>query len=73
MFAQQWTADALIDSFGYDECLEAMEYYFKVVDKPDWTWFSYNMEKVIDARVNIENDLKVRAELREGAKKWLAN
>lgn len=73
MFAQQWAADALIDSFGYDTCLEAIDYYIKINSSPDWQWLTYNMDKVIQSMRMEQDDLKIRAALREGAKKWLDN
>lgn len=71
MFAQQWAADALIDSFGYDSCLNAIDYYVRVNKSPDWQWLTYNMEKVLQSMKMEEEDIKTRAALREGAKKWL--
>lgn len=72
MFSQQWAADALIESFGYDECIDAMDYYFAANDNPDWTWFSYNIEKIMQAKQVYEDDQRVRAVNRERAKAWLA-
>lgn len=71
MFAQQWAADALIDSFGYDECVEAIDYYFKVNNSPDWTWFTYNVEKVIASMKAEEEDQRIRAVNRARARVWL--
>jgi hypothetical protein len=71
LFSQQWAADAMIDSYGYDECLNAIDYYFSVSASPDWTWFTYNSEKVIQSRRQQEDDAQLRRKLRVGAKKWL--
>lgn len=71
MFAQQWAADALIESFGYDECIEAMDYYFKINRTPDWTWFSYNAEKVIESKRLYDEDQRIRAINRRKARAWL--
>jgi hypothetical protein len=71
LFSQQWAADAMIDSYGYDQCLEAIEYYFSISASPDWTWFAYNSEKVIQSRRQDNEDRELRKKLRAGAKKWL--
>jgi hypothetical protein len=71
MFAQQWAADALIESFGYDECVEGINYYFKINSSPDWTWLSYNMEKVLQAMKLEEEDQRIRAVNRARAREWL--
>ena len=71
MFKEQWAADAMIESYGYDECLEAMDAYLANYKNPDWTWFSYNIDSVIEAKHNKDEDDRVRALLRKGAKEWL--
>ena len=70
-YSQQWAADALIDSYGYDNCIDVMDYYFMVSASPDWTWFSYNYEKILNAKNLEDEDMHIRAKLRLGAKRWL--
>lgn len=69
--SQQWAADALIESYGYDECKDLVDYYFIVSASPDWTWFAYNSDKLLQSKSAEEEDRKLRALLRQGAKKWL--
>ncbi len=71
IYAQQWAADAMIESYGYDKCVDIINYYFKVAESPDWTWLSYNSEKVLQSMKLEQEDLELRAKLREGAKRWL--
>lgn len=71
LFSQQWAADAMIDSYGYDTCLDVIDYYFMVSSSPDWNWFAYNSEKVLQSKRSEEEDKQLRAKLRIGAKKWL--
>lgn len=71
IYSQQWAADAMIESYGYEQTLDAIEYYFSVSASPDWNWFAYNSEKVIQSKRSEEEDKIIRAKLREGAKKWL--
>lgn len=71
IYSQQWAADAMIESYGYDETLDAIEYYFSVSSSPDWTWFTYNSDKVIQSKRAEEEDKRVRAKMRAKAKEWL--
>lgn len=71
IYAQQWAADAMIDSYGYDETIDAIEYYFSISSSPDWTWFVYNSEKVIQSKKAEEQDKIIRKKLRDKAKEWL--
>jgi hypothetical protein len=71
LYSQQWAADALIESYGYDNCIEIMDYYFIISASPDWTWFTYNYEKVLQSKRLEDEDMQLRAKLRAGAKKWL--
>lgn len=71
IYSQQWAAEAMIESYGYQETLDAIEYYFRISASPDWTWFSYNSEKVIQSKRLEEEDNIIRAKLRDGARKWL--
>lgn len=71
MYSQQWAADAMIESYGFDKTVEAIEYYFTVSASPDWTWFAYNSDRLIQSMAEQDEDEKLRARLRAGAKKWL--
>lgn len=68
---EQWAADALVESFDYDQCIEAMEYYFAINDSPTWSWYCYNMEKLLQSKQMEEEDRQLRASLRAGQRKWL--
>lgn len=70
-YREQWAADALLESFDYDQCIEAMEYYFLINDRPDWSWYCYNMEKLLQSKQMEEEDRQLRAALRAGQRKWL--
>jgi hypothetical protein len=69
--SQQWAADAMIESYGYDECFDIIDYYYKVTASPDWSWFAYNSDKLVQSKALEEEDKELRARLRQGAKKWL--
>lgn len=71
LFSQQWAADAMIDSYGYDTCIDLMDYYFAISASPDWQWFAYNSEKVLQSKRIEDEDRDLRAKMRAGAKKWL--
>lgn len=69
--SQQWAADAMIESYGYEECKDLVDYYFMVSASPDWSWFAYNSDKLLQSKTVEEEDTRLRARLRQGAKKWL--
>jgi hypothetical protein len=68
---EQWAADALIESYGISECYDLLEYYFSVSPNPSWKYFANYADKIIDAREQIKQDIKERAERRAKAKEWL--
>lgn len=72
-YSQQWAADAMIESYGYDRSMEILDYYFSVSASPDWGWLAYNSEKLVQSKSLEEEDRILRAKLRQGAKKWLEN
>jgi hypothetical protein len=56
-----------------DECLSAIDWYFNV--KPsnhDWTWYANNVEKLLEARDDYTEDVKLRKERLLKAKEWLS-
>lgn len=68
---EQWAADALIESYGMPECYDLLEYYFSVSPNPNWKYFANYADKIIDARQQLQQDIKERAERRAKAKEWL--
>ena len=69
---EQWASDALIESYGIGSCYDLLEYYFSVAQSPSWNYFAYNTEKILQARLDKEQDSKERAERRRMAKEWLS-
>ena len=68
---EQWAADALIESYGMPECYDLLEYYFSVSPNPNWKYFANYADKIIDARQQLQQDIKERSERRSKAKEWL--
>lgn len=69
----KWAARDIIDSFGYDECINAVNWYFSVKDSGyDWNWFVNNTEKLLEARQDYNDDLEFRKQMRQKAKEWLS-
>jgi len=68
---EQRAADALIESYGLPECYDLLEYYFSVSQTPTWKYFANYADKIIDARQQLQQDMKERAERRAKAKEWL--
>ena len=71
-WTEQWSADALIESYGLGTCYDLLEYYFKVAQSPSWNFFSYNAEKIWNAKIDKEKDNFERLERRRKAKEWLS-
>jgi hypothetical protein len=70
-WSEQWAADALVESYGLDACLDLLEYYFDTARSPDWKYFSNYAQDIITAKKQKEQDDKERAERREMARSWL--
>ena len=68
----KWAARDIIESFGYDECKGAVDWYFRVKESGhDWNWYANNVERLISARQEHERDAIIRRENRKRAKAWL--
>lgn len=70
--AEQWAADALIQSYGLEQCYELLAYYFRVTENPSWNFFAFHTEKILQAKIDRERDDQERAERRKMAKEWLS-
>jgi hypothetical protein len=68
---EQWSADALIESYGLPYCYDLLEYYFDVAETPTWKYFANYAESLIIARDQLRQDLEERAARRKKAKEWL--
>lgn len=69
---EQWASDALIESYGIGKCYDLLDYYFSVSQSPSWNYFTYNAEKILQARLDKIKDDEERAERRKKAKEWLS-
>lgn len=69
---EQWSADALIESYGLDVCYELLEYYFEVSENPSWNNFAYVADDILEAKEQYTKDIEERKERRKKAKEWLS-
>jgi hypothetical protein len=69
---EQWASDALVESYGISKCYDLLEYYFSVAQEPSWNYFTYNAEKILNGKIDKEQDDKERLERRRLAKEWLS-
>ena len=69
---EQWSADSLIQSYGISACYDLLEYYFSIAQEPNWNYFAYNAEKILNGKLDIEQDIKERTERRKLARRWLS-
>lgn len=68
---EQWAADALIESYGIQQCYDLLQYYFDVAQSPTWKYFANYAQEIIDRKDQYQQDLLERQQRREQAKKWL--
>ncbi len=71
-WVEQWSADALIESYGLEVCYDLLEYYFEVSESPSWNNFAYMADDILEAKEQQNKDLKEREERRKMAKEWLS-
>ncbi len=69
---EQWAADGLIESYTISQCYDLLEYYFSVAQEPSWNYFAYNAEKILNGKIEVEQDIKERQQRRAKAKEWLS-
>lgn len=69
---EQWAADSLVESYGIAACYDLIEYYFSIAQEPSWNYFAYNAEKILNGKLDVEQDIKERIERRKLARRWLS-
>ena len=69
---EQWSADSLIQSYGISACYDLLEYYFSIAQEPSWNYFAYNAEKILNGKLEVEQDIKEREERRKLARRWIS-
>ena len=69
---EQWAADALVESYGIGTCYDLLNYYFNIASSPSWNYFAYNAEKILEAKLEVEQDIKERQERRKLARRWIS-
>ena len=69
---EQWASDALVESYGLPDCYDLLDYYFSIAQDPSWNYFAYNAEKILNGKLDKEQDDKERIERRAKAKEWLS-
>lgn len=70
-YNEQWAADALLESFSYDDIIKSMNYYFSIPLHQTWKGFANNVDKLLESMRIKEEDDRLRAERRKMAKEWL--
>lgn len=71
-YNEQWAAEALLESFTFDQIDGAMQYYFSINSHPTWKNFANNVDRLIQSKAEKEEDQRLRAERRGMAKEWLS-
>jgi hypothetical protein len=70
-YNEQWASDALLESFSYQDILEAMDYYFRINGRPTWKGFANNADRLLQSMRLKKEDEQFRAEMRKKAREWL--
>jgi hypothetical protein len=71
-YNEQWAADALLESFTFDQLNQAMKYYFSINKRPTWKGFANNADRLLQSMRSKNQDDEFRAEMRNKAKEWLS-
>ena len=71
-YNEQWAADALLESFTFDQLNQAMKYYFSINSRPTWKGFANNADRLLQSMQAKIEDEEFRAEMRKKAKEWLS-
>jgi len=69
---EQWAADSLVESYGIGVCYDLLDYYFNISISPSWNYFAYNAEKILQGKIESEQDNYERQERRKLARRWLS-
>lgn len=70
-YNEQWAADALLESFGREDCEMAMRYYFHVNQVPSWKSYAKNVDKLLNSIEIQKQDKESREQMKKMAKEWL--
>ena len=70
-YKEQWAADDLLESYDTLSLQNAMEYYFQINPSPTWRGYANNVDKLLKALNDRNEDDKIRAERRVKARQWL--
>ena len=62
---EQWAADSLVESYGIGVCYDLLDYYFNISMSPSWSYFAYNAEKILQGKIESEQDNYERQERRK--------
>ena len=71
-YAEQWAADALIQSYGLNHVYEIMEYYFTINKSPSWKQFALRAGDLHQAMILKDQDDEYRAKQRKKMKELLS-
>lgn len=66
----KWDARQLVQSYGLDDCKEAVLWYVKVSQNRDWRQFVFNCGDYISEARSVERDAERRRMNRRIANQW---
>lgn len=71
MNVEQWSADALIESYGLAQCYDLLDYFFSINTSPTWNKFAQSAGRLIESRQSLSEDIEFRLAMRKRAEAWL--
>lgn len=72
-YSAAWDADALIESFGFDECKILITRYFDVSVNPSWKGFAKSADRVYTGLIDEQHDKASRQQIKRQAIEWMKN
>jgi hypothetical protein len=68
---EQWAADDLLESYDDPDLIMAMDYYFKISNRPTWKGYCNNVDRLLQSMKAQKEDEEFRAQMKIKAKEWL--
>ena len=69
---EKWSAREILEDISFDEARGLIDYYFEIKKRGhNFTWFSYNYDRLQRSKIDRDKDRKKRENLRQQTKQRL--
>lgn len=66
---EKWNANEIVVDLGLAQAKKLIDYYFEINKRGhDFTWFSFNYDKLLKAKANRDKDREKRERMRQQTK-----